>query len=408
MNISQGAQMCCGVQIHTPIFPFFCIALFCVPGSFHYNRNQKYWSAPIQEYMKATARLFGLLAGVILLIAIAPPIASSQTPLGENVFARVPDAISITDPIRNGSGEQVQLSPTATPQVSGAPVPLTTPTIAISPTLASRPLSRSRVRPAITTSPALDGLSLLIHLPPNAQERQPLRLVIALHGMGGHGTDFAQALLAETDRDGWVVVAPTIPYNEDYMNPARLIEEDVHYSDLLANLVGSMPQRLGLKLRQHALLYGFSRGAQLAHRFALLHPEYVETVATISAGSYTMPEEKAKTASGLQVLPFPYGIGDLESRIGRPVDWENLRRVSFWIAVGDKDNRVGDVSRAFDPYCGNTRIERARAFDKALKSTGVDSTLVIFANVDHEITAEMRKDALDFLHKDEAGDNWDD
>jgi hypothetical protein len=90
------------------------------------------------------------------------------------------------------------------------------------------------------------------------------------------------------------------------------------------------------------------------------------------------------------------------------VDWEAIKKVSFWVAVGAKDNRSGDVSRAFDSYGGNTRIERARAFSQALQTVGVDTHLTIFPNTDHEVTAEMRQAALDFLRSDELKDRWND
>ncbi|MCL5958492.1 MAG: alpha/beta hydrolase [Chloroflexi bacterium] len=36
-------------------------------------------------------------------------------------------------------------------------------------------------------------------------------------------------------------------------------------------------------------LYGFSRGSQTAHRFALCYPDHVLVAALMSAGTYTLP-----------------------------------------------------------------------------------------------------------------------
>jgi hypothetical protein len=66
------------------------------------------------------------------------------------------------------------------------------------------------------------------------------------------------------------------------------------------------------------------------------------------------------------------------------------------------------VPRALDPYLGKTRVERARAFEQALRSLRVDSHLAIFPNAGHEVTADMRKSALQFLQNDELADHWDD
>ena len=49
-------------------------------------------------------------------------------------------------------------------------------------------------------------------------------------------------------------------------------------------------------------LFGFSGGAQLAHRFAMLHPHLTAAVYAMAAGWYLLPDES---------IPYPYGLGDL-------------------------------------------------------------------------------------------------
>ena len=44
--------------------------------------------------------------------------------------------------------------------------------------------------------------------------------------------------------------------------------------------------------------FGYSGGAQFAHRFALLHPQRVSRLVLLSAGWYTFPDEQ----------PYPYGL----------------------------------------------------------------------------------------------------
>jgi hypothetical protein len=82
---------------------------------------------------------------------------------------------------------------------------------------------------------------------------------------------------------------------------------------------------------------------------------------------------------------------------GRSVDVQNLKRVAFQIQVGERDTAIADVPRAFDPYCGKDRVERARTFEQDLRLVGLNSRLVIFPNTGHEVTNEMRKSAVDFL-----------
>jgi predicted esterase len=354
--------------------------------------------------MKSFLRMAGLPVGAFLLIGIVTGKAGWQAPRSGHLAVTTPPAVSA--PESDVFTVELQARPSA-PLVT-APIPVTSAELLDDLALDLRMARSARLaKPQPPAPPPFDASDLFIHLPPDAAQRQPLRVLVALHGMGGHGDKFAQNLVAAADRNGWVLIAPTIPYARDHKDPTLLAEDDLRSAQRLHTVLDGLPQRVGLKLRQHVLLYGFSRGAQLAHRFALLHPECVETVAAISAGTYTLPVTKTSDNSP-QGLSFPYGVGDLQQRLGRPLDWERFKQVSFWLGVGEKDNRADDVSRAFDPYVGRTRIERARAFYGALQAIGVDSHFIVFPEADHEITSEMRNRALGFLRQDELADNLND
>lgn len=291
-----------------------------------------------------------------------------------------------------GDGED---SPRRLPRSSNSNAPLTTA------------VPNSQIPQALgvkASSAPFSESNLYIHVPPQAAQHQPLRVLLVLHGFGAHGDDFAQSLISAADGYNWVVVAPTIQYR-DYMNVALLTEDDLIISQMLDQLLTALPNRLHLKLRQHSLIYGFSRGAQLAHRFALIHPERVESVVTMSGGTYTLPSTQNKDHT---LLPFPFGTGDLETILGHALDWDSYKRISFWVAVGERDTQPNDVPRAFDPYLGSTRVERATAFEKSLFALGLDAHLVLFPNTGHEVTPEMRKSAIQFLRNDEVADHWDD
>ena len=256
-------------------------------------------------------------------------------------------------------------------------------------------------------SQPLTGKELYVHLPPQASPQKPLRVLLVLHGMGGNGEIFSQNLLRDADRNNWLVIAPTFQY-QNYLDPKQLMDDDLQFTKRILDTLDVLPKRLNLQLRQHILIYGFSRGAQLAHRFAYFYPDRVESVVTLSAGAYTLPAEKQTTDKGSQIIPFPYGIGDLQEWLGQPVNWQALKKISFWIGVGAQDDQASDVSRAFDQYGGKTRIERAKTFQQALQSVGIDTHLTIFPDSTHEVTSQMRVSALQFLRDDEVADHWDD
>ncbi len=399
--------------------------------------------------MKSLRRISVLLAAILVIGSIPGAIAGQAS---HNAYFNIPTQIVDTAPSR----EFFPASPTFASQPPPAtvlsqdlpivPAQTTAPAIALADatvTEQATPTNQPPTRTAVSSpsptriptplpsvdpthsTPAADALALYVHLPPQAAQRQPLRVLLVLHGMGGSGAKFAENYVATADHNGWILIAPTMPYTRDYKDPVQLREEDLALGHTLHTLIEGLPERLGLTLRRHVLIVGFSRGAQLAHRFALFHPDLVESLALISAGSYTMPwasqtpptapvaapgvsqATPGPTSNASKMLAFPLGVGDLPTYLGAPIDWQDFRKISFWIGVGDKDILTADVARAFDSY-GNTRVQRARTYCSALQAMGIDAQIDVFPNVGHEVTADMRAKALEFLRKDELADNWND
>ena len=252
--------------------------------------------------------------------------------------------------------------------------------------------------PAATPAPVLVPpiRDLYVHVPPGADARGPLTVLLVLHGMGGNGPDMARDLVPEADRNGWLLVAPTIEYR-DWRDPEQVRRDGSENLPALKALLDSLPSRTGLALEQRVLLYGFSRGGQTAHRFALVYPDSVLRVASFSCGTYTLPAERVRSATGETPLEFPYGVGDLARYQGEPFDAEGVREVQFWLGVGGRDNQATEVPRQWDPYLGTTRVERAQAFARALDQLGANASLTVFPGAAHEITPEMQARAVAFL-----------
>ncbi len=258
---------------------------------------------------------------------------------------------------------------------------------------ASRPLPETvQTTPGAPQPPAT--ATTFVYVPPQARRVQPVRVLVALHGMGGNGVDFSRDLLATAAENDWLVVAPTFAYR-DYRDPALVREDDATFLPALAAILDGLPARVGLAVRPRVLLYGFSRGAQTAHRFATVYPGRVRAVAALSAASYTLPATVAP-ADG-RPLPFPYGVADLRAVFGRPFDLAAFRRVAFLIVVGDLDTNAADVPRAWDPYLGQDRVARARAYAQAVRATDGQASLRIEPGSGHEIRPTTRDAALAFL-----------
>lgn len=237
---------------------------------------------------------------------------------------------------------------------------------------------------------------LFISIPSDAARRGPLQILVALHGMGDNGPNFCQNLLATAERNGWLVVAPTFKY-QDYKNPELVAQDDLVFLPRLLALIDGIPARTGLPTRGKVLLYGFSRGGQAAHRFATLYPERTAGVAALSAGSYTLPLQTLLVGGRSQSLPLPYGVANLRSKVGFDFDYAAFKQVPFRIAVGGNDTNPNDVPRAWDPYLGTTRVERAANYARVLQDLGLDATLAVYPGVGHQVTPQSRDESLAFL-----------
>jgi hypothetical protein len=88
--------------------------------------------------------------------------------------------------------------------------------------------------------------------------------------------------------------------------------------------------------------------------------------------------------------------------LARPIcrhalDLEALRQVQFLVGVGLLDANPEDLPRAWDPYEGSTRVQRANAFVAALRTNGIPAELRVFAGVGHDLSADMIAQGLAFL-----------
>ncbi len=236
-----------------------------------------------------------------------------------------------------------------------------------------------------------------VFVPATVDASRPVPVLLALHGMGGSGARIAQRLAPCAERNGWVLVAPTLAYR-DYMDPEQVRLDEQQDLPRLREIIESLPGRLGsLRLDERILVYGFSRGGQVAQRLALFYPQQVAGVAVLAAGSYTLPAATVRVGHEETPLKFPFGVADLADYAGRPFDPRSLAGLPFWIGVGAADTAVSQVPPSWSPYLGSTRRARAWRVAELLRGVGADVTLNVFAGVGHEETGLMRARACAFL-----------
>jgi hypothetical protein len=117
-----------------------------------------------------------------------------------------------------------------------------------------------------------------------------------------------------------------------------LDDEKIRIDDQLVNMIANEKSVLSSKERittkDKVLMIGFSASSRFTNRFALLHPELVQAVATggINANPI-LPLEEIDS----QKLIFPVGIGDAKEILGRNIDSEAYKNVKQYILMGETD-----------------------------------------------------------------------
>jgi branched-chain amino acid transport system substrate-binding protein len=285
-------------------------------------------------------------------------------------------------------------SPNATPPATapGRPGPATLP--------ASSPNASDNLVDAVSNLPPdfklyrIAGLPVTIYVPPaSSLNGQPAQVLLALHGMFFNGSDFGLPLLSFARDKHLVLVAPTFNYNVKYKDPQVVTNEDLQLTRQLSQVFAQIPQAINMKVRDKLLLFGFSRGAQLGHHFAMFYPALVRGAAVLSAGAYTLPQ----TQFGGKPLPFPFGLSNFQPLTGHSFDMINFDKIPFDVQVGLQDDDPSQVSRPFDPYSGNNRVVRAQSFYHSLKSAGVDAILNLIPDTRHEVSPGQLAAAEAFL-----------
>jgi hypothetical protein len=171
-----------------------------------------------------------------------------------------------------------------------------------------------------------------VHVPKD-RTSQPLQVLVALHGLGGNGEQFASNILAEADRNRWLVVAPTINYG-DWTDPSQVASEDPRLIRWLDDFLDTLPAYVQAPVKSRVL--PLSR-ARIAHRFCSTRG----TVAAL-ARTYTLPLERSD--AGGMILPV--GMTCERPRVAAKCSY---RRHRVLVGVGSED-QSRDPFRAWDQY----------------------------------------------------------
>ncbi|MGI9265725.1 MAG: alpha/beta fold hydrolase, partial [Gammaproteobacteria bacterium] len=219
------------------------------------------------------------------------------------------------------------------------------------------------------------------------------RVLVSVHGISRNANEQATVFWPYCERFGVVLVAPlfTPDYHKDYQRLGR-DGRGLRADFMLDRCVEEVARLSGADATQ-THIFGYSGGAQFAHRYLMAHPHRVRRAVIAASGWYTMPDHRRR---------FPYGIRSTSRLPGVSFNPEEFLQVPIEVLVGSDD--TDDVhlkhTARLDKQQGKNRVERARTWSEAMREASVlygISPRVSFTEVpetDHSFATFCRRGAL--------------
>lgn len=226
-----------------------------------------------------------------------------------------------------------------------------------------------------------------------------LRPLVALHGISRDTDKMIKQFAPQAERTGRIIIVPH--FREKawpvFQRPTRNARPDRALLALLDALAAHYPGFDG-----PVDLFGYSGGAQLAHRTTMLYPHRFGELHLGSAGWYCLPDAD---------VPYPYGLAQVH---GARANWRHCKLVmlprylnrKITVYVGDLDTERDDALRQnelVDATQGQTRFDRAQTYVDALHEASgryglaPKAELVILNDCQHDFEACADSAGLAFL-----------
>jgi len=232
--------------------------------------------------------------------------------------------------------------------------------------------------------------SYYVYVPSTGGAGAPLLVVV--HGISRNAEAQANAFPEYCEQLGVVMVVPVFGVDaRDYQRLGRS-GRGPRADAALDAVVEEVAMRTGCKASSFHL-FGFSGGAQFAHRYTLAHPHRVIRLVVVGSGWYTFPNPRAR---------FPYGIRRSPELTGVRFDPEEFLRVPITVLVGERDTETSSLRNTprVNRQQGATRFERAHrwvdAMREAAQKRGAEPmvTLEVIPNGRHDFESLMKSGHL--------------
>ncbi len=228
------------------------------------------------------------------------------------------------------------------------------------------------------------GLDCWVVVPEKLKRNLPP--LVAVHGVGRGAKNQAALHMERATAQGRMVIAPLFD-EKAWAGYQRMATRGRRPDLALLTLLETVSFVWGVNTRKVSL-FGYSGGAQFAHRFAMLHPHRLEGLTVCSAGWYTWPDEQL----------FPCGLGSPPRRrlsLGGIAagNLDRFLQIPINVAVGELDNQVDPLTRdndALNEQQGAHRLARATRWSTVLRECALQRG--IKAQIDLHVLPEAGHD----------------
>lgn len=238
----------------------------------------------------------------------------------------------------------------------------------------------------ITASRVDQRLHYCLYVPsatPSGSDRHPLIAIV--HGTGRTGPEYRDAFAEFAESHGAVVIAPIFPAGindpTDLHNFKFIEYNGIRFDEVLLAMVAEVAESVPIETEKF-YLQGFSGGGQFTHRFLYLHPERLHAVSIGAPGRITELDDS---------LPWWLGTAGFESRFGKSISFDAMRRVQVHMVVGGEDVETWEVNNPGESNwmdgaerTGETRIERLQTLETNFKKHGISVQFDVVPGIAHD------------------------
>jgi len=239
----------------------------------------------------------------------------------------------------------------------------------------------------------LDGrFGYLAHVPRDAS--RPLQTLVVIHGSDFEHEAMCRYFAALAEEAGCLVLAPLFApsgsVNPDPDGFKFLRSRHAEYDRVLLDMVAGVSERFACA-RERFCLFGFSGGAQFAHRFLYVHPTRLHAVSIAAPGMVTLIDPGRPAWAGTQ---------GLSALCGNDLVLPEVQRVNVQLLVGSEDAQphVGGAGQELYNHAGRNRVERLRTLRTNYQHHGIPVSHHEVPGAAHEL-APLAAAAVPFLHR---------